>query len=606
MSVCQVMGPANGLLNAASSSSGDAFKFLKLNGKNYALWAEHMKATLQSCYLWLIVTGNKELPSKPSSTKPEGPDEATWRAEKKEYLEWTLQDQAVQGLMKSVAESSQWPHVADKLTAKAIWDGWKAIHIMNQQKINVHYYFKELYTWKYADSTSMADHIAAMLNIKNKITVASKELPNIYVAHALILSLPHMSSWDLIKIQLFGMEMLTSKDVLTQLQAEYNCQFCGKESETALLASKKSDGKKKGQKPKADDKCHYCKSLGHWINKCPKHIEDEKKKKTSKGSGVANLTITDPQELCHEPGQNGPALLEQGIHEAWTGQKLNISHLQIFGSIAYANIPKKLHGGKLGVTSVKCCMLGWWTNETKGYRLKDVKTGKLITARDICFVEDNSPGDLAEFEMHGSPPSAEELAMLALLETTNTTPVTAATPANPVPKSTKASTQETVPAAPEPTPTPTASAPKASKWFNLPLREHPMHTHHQVKCYGIMPVDDKTSEEKNSNQHRAYVAFEGTEPKTYCEAASSTSSRQWEEAIATKYKTLQKTGTFEWVPTLPEGQKAVGSCIVFHVKHDGNGGITKYKAQIVVKGFLQVYGQNFMETFSSIAKFTTL
>ena len=120
------------------------------------------------------------------------------------------------------------------------------MHVTNQQKINVHYYLEDLYTWKYADGTSMADHIAAMLNIKNKITAAGEELPDIHVACALVLSLPCTSSWDLIKIQLFRMETFTSEDVSTRLQAEYNRQFHEKESETALLAARKSDGKKKG------------------------------------------------------------------------------------------------------------------------------------------------------------------------------------------------------------------------------------------------------------------------------------------------------------------------------------------------------------------------
>ena len=40
--------------------------------------------------------------------------------------------------------------------------------------------------------------------------------------------------------------------------------------------------------------------------------------------------------------------------KAWSGRKPDVSHLHIFGSIAYVNIPKKLHGGKLEVTSTKC------------------------------------------------------------------------------------------------------------------------------------------------------------------------------------------------------------------------------------------------------------
>src|SRR5271154_1077835 len=86
----------------------------------------------------------------------------------------------------------------------------------------------------------------------------------------------------------------------------------------------------------------------------------------------------------------------------------------------------------------------------------------------------------------------------------------------------------------------------------------------------------------------------------------STCSKQWEEAIATEFKQLKLSGTFEWVKDLPSGRKAIGSKIVFREKRDGNGKVTKYKARIVAKGFSQVPGQDFHFTYSSVAKFTTL
>ena len=43
----------------------------------------------------------------------------------------------------------------------------------------------------------MADHIAAMLNLGQKITATGETLPDIHIAQALILSLPHDQSWDI-------------------------------------------------------------------------------------------------------------------------------------------------------------------------------------------------------------------------------------------------------------------------------------------------------------------------------------------------------------------------------------------------------------------------
>jgi hypothetical protein len=67
-------------------------------------------------------------------------------------------------------------------------------------------------------------------------------------------------------------------------------------------------------------------------------------------------------------------------YEAWTGRKPDVSHLRVFGSVAYANI------------------LGWWANETKGYRLEDVETRALVTSRDVRFIEDDTTSDLVEID----------------------------------------------------------------------------------------------------------------------------------------------------------------------------------------------------------------
>ena len=98
---------------------------------------------------------------------------------------------------------------------------------------------------------------------------------------------------------------------------------------------------------------------------------------------------------------------------AWSGRKPDVSHLRIFGSLAYAHIPKPVRGGKLEVRAVKCRMLGWWEGETKGYRLEDMETGKLITSRDVRFIEDDSPGDLVEISTSGTVPTQQDLDSLA-------------------------------------------------------------------------------------------------------------------------------------------------------------------------------------------------
>jgi hypothetical protein len=72
-------------------------------------------------------------------------------------------------------------------------------------------------------------------------------------------------------------------------------------------------------------------------------------------------------------------------YEAWFGFKPRIKHLQVFGSVCYALIPKEKRT-KLDSRSVKCILLGY--SDEKGYCL--LTNGKFIVSRDVIFDETKS------------------------------------------------------------------------------------------------------------------------------------------------------------------------------------------------------------------------
>jgi hypothetical protein len=108
---------------------------------------------------------------------------AEYKAKCKEHLDWLLRDEAAQGIMKSACEGSQLPHVKDSMSMKDMWNTLKRIHVTNHARINVHYYFEELYTQKYVDGTPMADHITAILDLKSQIQDTGKRSTT-YMSHA--------------------------------------------------------------------------------------------------------------------------------------------------------------------------------------------------------------------------------------------------------------------------------------------------------------------------------------------------------------------------------------------------------------------------------------
>ena len=72
-----------------------------------------------------------------------------------------------------------------------------------------------------------------------------------------------------------------------------------------------------------------------------------------------------------------------------------------------------------------------------------------------------------------------------------------------------------------------------------------------------------------------------------------------------EYNALVKNGTWTLCP-LPEGKKAIGTKWVYKTKTDESGQIARYKARLVAKGFSQVPGRDYLDTFSPVAKISSI
>jgi hypothetical protein len=80
---------------------------------------------------------------------------------------------------------------------------------------------------------------------------------------------------------------------------------------------------------------------------------------------------------------------------------------------------------------------------------------------------------------------------------------------------------------------------------------------------------------------------------------------EWSDAIDAELSQMEKVNA--WVPVVPPSDaNIIPSRYVFHRKRDAAGNIARYKARLVVKGFRQQFGVDYVETFAPTVRASTL
>ncbi|KAF8391778.1 hypothetical protein HHK36_022012 [Tetracentron sinense] len=144
---------------------------------------------------------------------------------------------------------------------------------------------------------------------------------------------------------------------------------------------------------------HYCMSGCHLkdndgntplhlavINGISALVESMCEKKGRVDTDTMNMANLTPRDLTipskHASREN------KTPQEAWSGYKPSVSHLKIFGCIAYAQVLEAKRK-KLDDRGKKCIFIGY-SEESKAYKLYNPLTNKVVVSRDVIFSEEET------------------------------------------------------------------------------------------------------------------------------------------------------------------------------------------------------------------------
>lgn len=107
------------------------------------------------------------------------------------------------------------------------------------------------------------------------------------------------------------------------------------------------------------------------------------------------------------------------------------------------------------------------------------------------------------------------------------------------------------------------------------------------------------------DEHAHHMIPLDTDLESHEEAMSRPDADMWKAACTEELLAFAKAELYDEVEK-PHDRKVVGCKWVFNVKHGPDGTIEWYKARLIAKGFTQVEGIHYSETFAPVSKFASI
>ena len=227
--------------------------------------------------------------------------------------------------------------------------------------------------------------------------------------------------------------------------------------------------------------------------------------------------------------------------------------------MCYAYIPEVNKKGMLSNKAEKLRFIGYGL-QTKGYRLIDESTSKVLARRDVICNESDFQYDSSKTKVtdEGTTISHEQVM---------------------------------VPEDEEPTELLIEPQPQ-EQVVQEQQHRYPRRQRTAPVRYGIDEFVDT-----------AFLDEVQIEEPTGIEEALK--DQEWKEAADSEYQSLMENETWKLVK-LPTGRKPVGCKWIFKTKCTSDGKVERYKARLVTKGYTQKPGEDYDETFSPVVRYSSI
>lgn len=303
-------------------------------------------------------------------------------------------------------------------------------------------------------------------------------------------------------------------------------------------------------------------------------------------------------------------------YELWFGHRPSVKNLKRVGQFAVILRNQRVRASKWSEKGETVMFVGY-TSRTNTFRFYDPATDRIVNACDVVFLDENRndnrnsdqqlirlPGDdLVEAERSESDDSENTSVYYS--------------------GSSNASSEDEADMEERP-----PSNPQETK-FKREVKTEPVDEEERTEAQGSVQEPAQRTERKGMNipktlfimnrppqvlesrlrsrdfHHAKLSTIEATEdPKSYKEAMSRSDRFEWLAAMNEELKSLRENKVWELVKR-PKAN-IVTNKWVLKIKRKPDGSIDRYRARLVARGFSQIYGIDYLETYAPVANTTSI